>query len=159
MFSQSLNLTSDNYLWHELCDVVTTRRNPRRELLNVSNCLRNSPHSSSFAPTCLVNASRAMNDKRSHPRFEVSLTVQLPECAAGCQFRISDLSMTGCYVDAIAEVVVGQVLLLRILRPDGESFQVNGIVTHHVRRLGFGVQFADLDEVQETEMRALIETT
>jgi PilZ domain len=94
-----------------------------------------------------------MSEKRVHSRFEVSLTAQLPGAARGYEFRIADLSVGGCYIDSIAEVMVDEILSIRILKPDNQWFELRGQVTHHFPRLGFGIRFlnvapAELEEIQ-----------
>jgi len=105
-----------------------------------------------------------MSDKRVHPRFEVSLTAQLPGAARGYEFRIADLSAGGCYVDTIAEVMVGEILLIRILKPDNQWIELSGQVTHHFPRLGFGIRFinpnqAELEEILLSIAGAGVTTT
>jgi hypothetical protein len=59
-------------------------------------------------------------------------------------------------VDTIAEVIVGETLFLKILMPDGEWFELQGVVAHHTPRLGFGVRFVNLDEKQHHQIRSLL---
>ena len=61
-----------------------------------------------------------MKEKRTEPRFDVCLTARREGCVTNSDVRISDLSQGGCYLDTIAEVMVGETLFLKILMADGE---------------------------------------
>jgi len=76
--------------------------------------------------------------------------------SSGCSVRISDLSEGGCYVDSVPAVTVGEVLTLKILGKNDEWLELTCVVAHH-SRLGFGVRFVDLDEMQFAQIRSLIE--
>jgi hypothetical protein len=41
----------------------------------------------------------------------------------------------GCYLDTIAEVMVGETLFLRILMADGEWFDLRSVVAHYTPTL------------------------
>lgn len=69
---------------------------------------------------------------------------------------MADISEGGCYVDTILEVIKGETLFLKILMPDGEWFEMQGVVAHHSPRLGFGVRFMNLDEEQRRQIRLLV---
>lgn len=97
-----------------------------------------------------------MNEKRSEPRFNVSLDVRSQGCGTHYNLRIADISEGGCYVDSILEVHKGDSLSLRILMPEGEWLDVQGVVAHHSPRLGFGVRFIDLDREQRRQIGLLI---
>ena len=97
-----------------------------------------------------------MKEKRSETRFDICLTARWQGSATNHDVRISDLSRGGCYVDTIAEVIVGETLFLKILMADGEWFELKSVVAHHTPRLGFGVRFVDLDEKQELQIRSFL---
>lgn len=59
-------------------------------------------------------------------------------------------------MDTIAEVMVGETLFLKVLMPDGQWFDLQGVVAHHTPRLGFGVRFVNLDEKQHHQIRSLL---
>jgi PilZ domain-containing protein len=97
-----------------------------------------------------------MKENRTDIRVDVCLTTRWQGCSANHSARISDLSRAGCYVDTIAEVIVGETLFLKILVPDGEWFELTGVVAHHTPRLGFGVRFVDLDGKQHHQIGSLL---
>ncbi|HKP44978.1 MAG TPA: PilZ domain-containing protein [Pyrinomonadaceae bacterium] len=99
----------------------------------------------------------AVNDnRRAHPRVDTCLGAVCHAMAAGKNVRVTDLSEGGCYVDSIAAVVVGEVLSLKILSGANTSLQLSAVVAHHCR-LGFGVQFINLNDSQLEQLRSLIE--
>jgi len=59
-------------------------------------------------------------------------------------------------VDSIAKVLVGETLTLNIFSSNEKSFEVSCVVAHH-SRMGFGVRFVDLDEMQRDQILSLIE--
>jgi hypothetical protein len=97
-----------------------------------------------------------MSEKRTGPRFNVCLDVRSQGSATRYNLRVADISEGGCYVDSIIEVFKGEILFLNILMPEGEWFDVQGVVAHHTPRLGFGVRFINLDEAQRGRIRSLI---
>jgi hypothetical protein len=95
-------------------------------------------------------------ENRAQTRFELSLTAYLPGSPSHRQTRISDLSEGGCYVDSIAEVIVGEVLPIRILVPSAEWLELEGAVAYVSQGLGFGLKFLNLDECRSRAIRLLI---
>lgn len=98
-----------------------------------------------------------MKENRTDIRFEICLTARW-QGSANQEVRISDLSKGGCYIDSIAEVIVGETLFLKILMPNRKWFELQGVVAHHTPRLGFGVRFVNLDEKQQHHIRSLLVT-
>lgn len=59
-------------------------------------------------------------------------------------------------MDTIGEVIVGETLFLEILMPDGEWFELQGVVARDSPGLGFGVRFRSLNEYQEHRICSLL---
>lgn len=97
-----------------------------------------------------------MKNKRTKARFDVSLTAHFYGITTQREIRISDLSEGGCYIDSIAEVSVGESLLLKILVSEGEWLQLESVVAHLTRGLGFGARFVNLDDSVRSSIRSLI---
>jgi hypothetical protein len=100
-----------------------------------------------------------VKENRTQPRFNVCLDVRSQGSGTRYNLRIADISEGGCYVDSIIEVFKGEILFLNILMPEGEWFDVQGVVAHHSPRLGFGVRFLNLNEEQRRRIRLLIHRT
>jgi len=98
-----------------------------------------------------------MKNNRTKPRFEVSLTARFYGIAAQREIRISDLSEGGCYVDSIAEVSLGESLMIRILVSEREWLGLKIVVAHLSQNLGFGARFIDLNEESRSKIRSLIQ--
>lgn len=97
-----------------------------------------------------------MKENRADIRFETSLTARWQGSPANQTMRISDLSTRGCYVDSIAEVTMGETLIIEILLTNGEWFELKGVVAHHTPRLGFGVRFVNQEAAQRRQIRSLL---
>lgn len=97
-----------------------------------------------------------MKDNRTEVRFDICLTARWQGSGTHQNVRISDLSEGGCYIDTIVEVIKGETLFLQILMPDGAWFELQGVVAHHTPRLGFGIRFVNLDEMQKRQIRSLL---
>jgi hypothetical protein len=97
------------------------------------------------------------NDRRDKKRFEVSLDASWDGSRGTYDARISDLSATGCYVDAINETLPGEILRLKVQIPSGDWLEINGEVTHSFTSVGFGLCFVDMDSEQLAKLNALLE--
>jgi hypothetical protein len=71
--------------------------------------------------------------------------------------RVTDLSEGGCYLDTVGEVLTGEIVAFRVLLPDDDWLYLEGEVKHHRHKLGFGVQFVDLNEEQTEKLMKLLE--
>jgi PilZ domain len=94
------------------------------------------------------------DERRSKPRLSVSLDASWDRDHPA---RISNLSEGGCYMDTVGEVMRGEIVGFRVLLPDGDFVYLEGEVRHYTAGVGFGVQFVDLNEEQQTNLKRLIE--
>ncbi len=93
---------------------------------------------------------------REHNRVTVPMTVVL-DCSSGKrEVRLTDLSLGGCYVDCIAAVPPDEVVVLKILLPNGSSEEIAGTVVYVHDGIGFGVQFNDMTRDQRTVLEQLV---
>lgn len=97
-----------------------------------------------------------MKNNRTKQRFDVSLTARVYGMTTQQEIRVSDLSEGGCYVDSIAEVSVGELLVIRILVSEGEWLELESVVAHLSRGLGFGARFVNLDDRLRDRILSLI---
>ena len=98
-----------------------------------------------------------MTEQRAKPRRDICLEANWDGRSGNCAARMTDLSETGCYVDSLGEVKVGEILGFEIKLPGGEWLYLEGEVMHATPRLGFGVRFIDLDTEQVEKIRGVIE--
>src|SRR4030095_4499442 len=97
-----------------------------------------------------------MDDRRSRPRLSVHLDAVWNGGEERHSARITDLSEGGCYLDTVGEVGLGEIVAFRVLLPDGDWLYVEGEVRHYKPKLGFGVQFVDLDQQREVKIALVI---
>jgi hypothetical protein len=93
------------------------------------------------------------DERRSNPRLSVSLDASWDRDHPA---RVSNLSEGGCYLDTVGEVMRGEIVGFRVLLPDGDFLYVEGEVRHYTPGVGFGVQFVDLNDEQQTNLKRLI---
>ena len=70
--------------------------------------------------------------------------------------RISDLSVTGAFIDSLNEIPAGSVLTLKFPLPSGKVVKVEAEVVHSMPHFGMGVRFIDLDEEQKRAIESMI---
>jgi hypothetical protein len=95
-------------------------------------------------------------DKRSAPRVYNVVEVEchtIDETATPVQTRMSDLSVTGAFLDSMAGLRAGTRLALRFMAGPHEV-RVAAEVVHAMPQFGMGVRFLNLSG----ESRAAIET-
>src|SRR5262245_48863181 len=71
--------------------------------------------------------------------------------------RISDLSVTGAFIDSMNGVPAGSRLLLRFLLPGGQTVVVQAEVVHSMPHFGMGVRFLDLGDESRHAIQALVD--
>ncbi|MGH9969212.1 MAG: PilZ domain-containing protein [Pyrinomonadaceae bacterium] len=94
------------------------------------------------------------DDRRSQPRLSVNLDASWDRDHPA---RITNLSEGGCYLDTVGEVMRGEIVGFRVLLPDGDFLYLEGEVRHYTAGVGFGVQFVDLNDEQESNLKRLIQ--
>jgi PilZ domain len=98
-----------------------------------------------------------MSERRSGHRWDVSLDAVWGGKSGNYTARITDLSDGGCYMDSLGDVVMGEVVDLKLALPNGEWLELTGEVAHHTPPVGFGIRFLDLSDQQLKTLRAFIE--
>ncbi len=97
-----------------------------------------------------------MDERRSRPRLSVNLEAVWDSATDNHPALITDLSLGGCYMNTVGEIMTGEMVGFRVLLPDGDWLYVEGEVRHHTVGRGFGVQFADLDPEQNEKIEWLL---
>lgn len=97
-----------------------------------------------------------MEERRSKPRLTVNLDAVWDASSGDHPARITDLSLGGCYLDAVGETMTGEVVCFRVALPDGDWLYLEGEVRHHTQRMGFGVRFLDLEPQQQAKIEAIL---
>ena len=92
--------------------------------------------------------------QRSVLRCPLVASAEVTDLHSGTRLsvRISELSVGGCYVDALTPFPEGTLVKLRIIRDRG-AFDSNGKVVYTHSNFGMGVAFTDVT----TEQRSILE--
>ena len=98
-----------------------------------------------------------MSERRSGQRWDVSLDAVWDGKSGNYTARITDLSDGGCYMDSLGDVVMGEMVHLKLALPNGDWLDLKGEVAHHTPPVGFGIRFLDLSDQQLKTLRAFIE--
>ncbi len=96
-------------------------------------------------------------EHRRHKRALLNLEAMIGNGYESYRARIVDLSDGGCYVETIAHVGANEILLLKVLLPTENWFDVKVRVLYCHPQLGFGSEFIELTPLQEEVLRNLIE--
>jgi hypothetical protein len=96
-------------------------------------------------------ASPQWTDRRSVLRCPLVASVEVIDLHSGTRLsaRISELSVGGCYVDALTPFPEGTLVRLRIVRDQG-AFESNGKVVYTHANFGMGVAFIDVKSDQRS---------
>jgi PilZ domain-containing protein len=71
--------------------------------------------------------------------------------------KISDLSVSGAFLDSVTELPPGTVVTLKFRLPTGALVVVNAEVVHAMPRFGWGVRFLDLAEEYREAIAQVVE--
>jgi hypothetical protein len=96
-------------------------------------------------------------ERRGHERVRVPLEVRWEGLSGWRAARIYDISMSGCYVEALSHTHVAERLHIEIQTPAGPWLELDGEVIHHQPYMGFGLRFVNLTDSQRDSLAALIE--
>jgi c-di-GMP-binding flagellar brake protein YcgR len=89
--------------------------------------------------------------RRSFQRCQLVASAEVTELSSGARLsaRISELSLGGCYVDAMTQFSEGTQVELRILRDQG-VFETKAKVVYCHPQSGMGLAFAELTPEQRS---------
>ena len=94
-------------------------------------------------------------NQRQHPRRAVLLECQVDGLSGLAATLISDVSLTGCYVDSLTPTTVGASVRIRVTLA-GTPVTLTGHVAHVHTGIGFGMKFTPLpSETREIIQRFL----
>ncbi|HEY3024952.1 MAG TPA: PilZ domain-containing protein [Pyrinomonadaceae bacterium] len=85
-----------------------------------------------------------MRDRRRDERVPLPMEVAWEGDSGKYTSRISDISMSGCYVESIAQTSVGEKVRFEIQLPSGKWLPLIGVVVYRHPQIGFGVNFTTL---------------
>jgi hypothetical protein len=93
---------------------------------------------------------------RQFKRYPISLEIVLDFLSGKREARISDLSMSGCFVDSIINVREGEPVAFNLNMPTGEWLHLSGEVIYHLPNIGFGILFTNLSEEKQRLLEQII---
>lgn len=93
---------------------------------------------------------------RTQTRVPVSLEVVCEAASGKHSARISDIDASGCYVDSITQVAVGEIVTFKARLPTGHWVQLRGEVISHEWHAGYDLRFRDLTDEEETLLAEVI---
>jgi PilZ domain len=98
-------------------------------------------------------------ERRRTPRYIFMASAELydEKCDVRVASRLSDLSLTGCYLDMMNPFPAGTVILLKIVA-ENLTFQCKARVIYSTHNVGAGVAFLEVDEKNEYILKRWMET-
>lgn len=93
---------------------------------------------------------------RKKERTTVSLDIILEWSSGRREARISDLSLSGCFVDCLTFMRQGENVSFKVNISEGDWAELHGEVVYVFAGLGFGVRFNSLSENEQSLIEYLI---
>lgn len=97
-----------------------------------------------------------VEENRRHGRFSLVMEASWDGSGSKSHARTTDISATGCFIDTLAQVVVGETLQMQLKTPDGEYISVTGKVMYQQASLGFGVRFTSISDSDRLRLLAIL---
>ena len=96
-------------------------------------------------------------EQRRSARVRLPLELRWEGLSGRHTARLYDLSGTGCYIEALGQVQVGELVRFEVQSPTGRWLRLKGNVVHAQTHMGFALRFLDLSESQECVIDELVE--
>jgi hypothetical protein len=94
---------------------------------------------------------------RQEERYSLPLEVLWESLSGRHEARIGDISLGGCYIESLAQVIVGEQIQFQIQLPTGGRMPLRGEVIYHQPNLGFGVRLASLSAMERNVLMHVID--
>lgn len=98
-----------------------------------------------------------LNERRDDKRVRLPLEMRWDGKASGHTARVYDISLSGCYIESIAHVTMGERIGFEVQLPTGSWLPLHGEVVHYQPDMGFALRFLDLSEQDRNTLAWLIE--
>ncbi len=95
-------------------------------------------------------------ERRAHPRYPCELEIHIAGRDGSYALTTRDVSLGGVFVFAREPLPLNQHVDL-LFQAAELQLEVSGVVVHHLRNVGFGVQFAELDAVEKARFTGFLE--
>src|SRR5689334_1267545 len=96
-----------------------------------------------------------MTERRTQPRIAKVLDATWHALSGNAPCRVTDISVQGCFVDAVLAPQVNDETDVTVAVGD-TLIRLQGRVRYVEPRLGFGLRFNALTEVQRNELRPIL---
>lgn len=95
-------------------------------------------------------------EKRRAWRSQMLLEVKYEGAGVRAETRISDISTTGVFIDAMSPLPIGSNVKLTFTLPTGRLIEAEGTVTQSQPRIGMGVEFTIIKPDDRDHIRDII---
>lgn len=96
------------------------------------------------------------NNRRNNERTSITLETVLESASGKRESRISDISVSGCFVDSIISPNKGEIVVLSLRIPSGDWMKLNGEVVYVYPGIGFGIRFTRISEEETAQIEQVI---
>lgn len=96
-------------------------------------------------------------ERRGEERVPLTLELRWDRLSGKHSARVSDISLSGCFVETIGQVAVGELIRFEVQSPAGRWIPLTGDVVYHLPGMGFGVRFKRLTETQRDAIARLLD--
>ena len=86
------------------------------------------------------------DERRKHNRVPALIELIWEGATGKYEARTSDISTSGCFIDTIARVSVGEMIKFKLRLPAGDWIELQGEVVYTQPNLGFGVCFTTISD-------------
>ena len=100
---------------------------------------------------------RTGKDRRRYARHAVRIDVEWENPTGKRAARISDVSVSGCFLLTAGEVDDGQIVKVLFPLSNGNRALFWGKIVNHVFEVGFAVKFVGLTDVQDSLLKRMIQ--
>ncbi len=97
------------------------------------------------------------DERRQFERVRLPMEVRWEGLAGKHAARIYDLSLSGCYVETLGQVQVGEIIRFEVQSPTGRWLEFRGVVVHSQPNMGFGLHLVNLSETDHDVLARLLE--
>ncbi len=95
-------------------------------------------------------------ERRDDKRVRLPLEMRWEGKARKHTARVYDISSSGCYIESIAQVEMGERVRFEVQLPTGIWLPLQGEVVHYQPDMGFALRFSDLSEQDRDTLAWLV---
>jgi hypothetical protein len=96
-------------------------------------------------------------ERRGEERVQLMLEIRWQSLSGKHTARVSDMSLSGCFVETMAQVSRGELIRFEVQLPTGGWMPITGEVVYHLPAMGFGMRFKSLTATQKGMITGLLD--